>query len=187
MENTKLNEQLIELASQYQTNKETLQELVEGISEDDFNKRPSYGGWSIGECINHLATTDADYTAQIETGIQKIRDKNYLSNGPFKFTWFGKKFYGMVEPPVKRKVKNPEKWDPKTNLDMAEVIHDYNKYQDKYIWLINDSAGLDITKVKVPSPATKLLRFTVFEMLNINAAHSRRHQWQAWNVRKDIL
>jgi hypothetical protein len=187
MENVKLSEQLIELASGFLANKDNLQDLIEGLSESDFNKRPSYGGWSIGECISHLAVTDADYTSQIEKGLKKAKEKKLYSNGPFSLSWLGNKFVSTVEPPVKRKLKIPEKWAPQSSLSMKETIHNYLMYQDKYIDLVNESSGLDIGKVKLPSPATNLLRFSIYTMFCINSAHSRRHQWQAINVKKDIL
>jgi hypothetical protein len=114
------------------------------------------------------------------------KDKNLLSNGPFKFSWLGKKFVDNVEPPVKRRLKNPKKWSPESGLEMNKTIENYDRFQDRYIDLLRKSAGLDMTKVRISSPATNLIRLTIFDMFNINAAHQRRHLWQAGNVRKAI-
>ena len=186
MAGTELCEQLDELVTQFENTKVQMYEVVKGLKQDDFNRRPDTGGWSVGECIDHLVVTDTDYTAQIERGLGIARDKNLLSNGPFKYSWLGKKFVTNVEPPVKKRLKNPKKWTPNSGLEMNKVLEDYVSFQNKYIELLRKSAGLDITKVKIPSPATNLIKLTIFDMLNINAAHQRRHLWQAGNVRKAI-
>jgi hypothetical protein len=187
MSSKELNEQLLSLAEQFENAKIKMSEVVSGLDRGKFNQRPSYGGWSVAECINHLIVTDTDYTAQIENGLKIAKDKNLFSDGPFKIGWLGRKFIGNVEPPVKRKLKAPKKWTPSSDLSLEEVTSAYIKYQDKYIELLKNSSGLDIGKVKLPSPATDLLRFSVFVMFNINAAHQRRHLWQAENVKKNIL
>jgi hypothetical protein len=70
---------------------------------------------------------------------------------------------------------------------MQNIIRDYNELQDRYIDLIKKSKGLDIMKIKLPSPATSLLRFSIYEMFAVNAAHQRRHLWQAGNVKQEII
>lgn len=186
MANGKLNVQLLELVNQFEYAKLDMFKVVNGLDSERFNRRPESGGWSIAECLNHLIVTDKDYTAQIENGLKIAKDKNLLSDGPFKISWFAGKFIGNVEPPVKRKLKAPQKWRPSSDLSLDEVTSAYIKNQDKYIELLKNSAGLNIGKVKLPSPATNLIKFTIFVMFNINAAHQRRHLWQADNVRKGL-
>lgn len=182
----KMNNQILELVTQFEAAKNKMKEVTTCLNREKFNERPAGGGWSIAECLNHLIVTDKDYTAQIENGLKIAKDKNLLSDGPFKISWFAGKFIGNVEPPVKRKLKAPQKWRPSSDLSLDEVTSSYIKNQDKYIELLKNSAGLNIGKVKLPSPATNLIKFSIFVMFNINSAHQKRHLWQASNVRKGL-
>lgn len=187
MQNVKFPVQLVDFARQFEATRAQVNSITGDISNEQFNQRPSNGGWSIGECIEHLVLTGIDYSGQIEKGIEKARENNYLYKGPYKYSWIGKKFISNVEPPAKLKFKAPKSWKPDSSLPMDKTISDYMSLQDRWIGLLNSSRELDITKVKLPSPASKLLRFSIFEMFHVNAAHQRRHLWQAENVKKSIL
>jgi len=175
------------LILQFEKSKQELRELLNGLTEEQFNKKHSAGGWSVGECVDHLIITGKDYTNQIERGLKKAQQKNLVLKSNYKFSWLGRSFIKNIEPPVKRKFKNPVRWAPDSKLLMKNIQDEYLLLQDRYIDLIYDSKGLDIMKVKLPSPATSLLRFSIYEMFAVNAAHQRRHLWQAGIVKKEIL
>jgi len=186
MPDSSLANELKDLINQFEISKEELYSLLEGISEEQFNKRLPSGGWSIAECADHLIVTGKDYTRQIENGLKKAEKKNLLLKGPYKFSWIGKNFIKNVEPPVKRKFKHPARWTPDSKLSLQKMKDEYIALQDRYIELLNKAKGFDILKVKLPSPATSLLRFSIYEMFHVNAAHQRRHLWQAGNVKKSL-
>jgi len=181
-----LPNELKDLVSQFERSKQELNELLSGLTEEQFNKKPASGGWSIGECVDHLIVTGKDYTNQIERGLKKAQQKNLHLKSAYRFSWLGRSFIKNVEPPVKRRFKNPARWAPDPKLPMQKIIEDYNILQERYVDLLNKSKGWDILKVKLPSPATSLLRFSIYEMFAVNAAHQRRHMWQAANVKKEI-
>jgi DinB family protein len=175
------------LISQFEKSKQEIDELLNGLTEEQFNKKPGSGGWSVGECVDHLIITGKDYTNQIERGLKKAQHKNLILKSNYKFSWLGKSFIKNIEPPVKRKFKVPARWTPDSKLNLKNLKSEYLNLQDRYIDLIYDSNGLDIMKVKLPSPATSLLRFSIYEMFAVNAAHQRRHLWQAGNTKKEIF
>jgi len=187
MSDSGLPNELKALIAQFERSKQELQELLNELTEEQFNKKPSTGGWSVGECADHLIVTGKDYTNQIERGLRKAQQKNLMLKSNYKFSWLGRSFINNIEPPVKRKFKVPARWMPDSKLSMKKVVEEYYSLQDRYIDQLNDSKGLDIMKVKLPSPATSLLRFSIYEMFAVNAAHQRRHLWQAGLVKKEIL
>jgi hypothetical protein len=175
------------LIFQFEKSKQDLLELLNGLTEEQFNKKTASGSWSVGECVDHLIVTGKDYTNQIERGLKKAQQKNLMLRSIYKFSWLGRSFIKNIEPPVKRKFKVPARWTPDSKLPLKKTKDDYLSLQERYVDLIYDSKGLDIMKVKLPSPATSLLRFSIYEMFAVNAAHQRRHLWQAGNVKKEIL
>ncbi|HJY64255.1 MAG TPA: DinB family protein [Ignavibacteria bacterium] len=181
-----LAKELKDLVNQFESSKHELKDLLDGIDETNFNKHPAPSGWSVAECVDHLIITGKDYTRQIENGLKKAERKKLLFKGRYKFSWIGKSFIKNIEPPVRRRFKVPARWTPEKNLPLQKIKDEYLALQDRYIELLNRSGGLDIMKVKLPSPATSLLRFSIYEMFHVNAAHQRRHLWQAKNVKKAI-
>lgn len=178
--------QLLDFAKQFEASRIDVNSLVKDIDESAFNRRHLKKGWSIAECIYHLNVTGFDYTSQIEKGLEKAQTKNLIRKGPYKYSWFGRIFISNIEPPVRFKGKSPVRWQPQSGLPKDKTINDYNLLQDRWIELLDKSKGFDISKVKLPSPATKLLKFSIFEMFHVNAAHQRRHLWQAKNVKDNI-
>ena len=74
--------ELNDLIRQFENSKNELTDLLSGVSENQFNKRPDSGGWSIGECVDHLVITGKDYTRQIENGLRKAIQKRYIIKSP---------------------------------------------------------------------------------------------------------
>ena len=144
-----------------------------------FNKRPESGGWSAGECIDHLIVSGDDYCNKFEKALIIAGEKKLYYNIEMKISWFGGKFIKFIEPPVRFKVKSPKKWRPDSNINKPKAAAAFLQLQDRWIDLIGRSAGLDISKVRLPSPVTNIIKFSAYEMLLVNEAHQRRHLEQA--------
>lgn len=174
--------ELNKLAEDFTKMKNQSSELFRKITDSAFNKRPDNGGWSAAECIDHLIATGMEYCDLYESALRKVIDKNLKLEGDLKYSWFGQRFINFVEPPVRFKAKSPKRWKPDSDINLNKATRAYLQLQDRYIDLINASIGWDITRVKLPSPATKLIKFSALEMLAINSAHQRRHFVQAKKV-----
>ena len=160
--------------------------FLEKVKDSEFNKRPTDNGWSVAECIDHLIVTGDDYCNIFEKGLEKLKEKNLKYSGEMKFSWIGTKFIGNVEPPVKKKFKSPGKWTPDSNINKAKATQAYLQLQDRWMDLVDRSAPWDLTKIKLPSPAVSWIKFSAFVILEVNAAHQRRHLEQAKNVKRNL-
>jgi hypothetical protein len=178
--------ELQQIANEFRDMKDEAAEFLSKINESEFNKRPANNGWSIAECIDHLIVTGVDYCDQFEEALKILAEKNTRLTGELKHGFFGGRFMASVEPPVKRKFKSPTKWKPDSNINKTKATAAYLQLQDRWVDLIQKSAGWDITKVKLPSPAVGWVKFSAYDTLGINAAHQRRHIWQAENVKKSL-
>jgi hypothetical protein len=181
-----LPEELRQLESEFLHMKMESSEFFSGLSDKTFNMHPTSGGWSIGECIDHLIVTGFDYCDKYEEALAIAREKNLTLNGKLKRSWFANKFINNVEPPVKLKLKAPKKWRPDSKINKTKAVTAYLQLQDRWMDLVHRSAGWDINKIKLPSPASNIIRFTGYEMLGVNSAHQRRHFLQAKKVWEEI-
>lgn len=58
-------------------------ELVRGLSQEQMDRRPFPGRWSVGEVLDHLARADEIYRGEVETLIERARagDRPVLRRG----------------------------------------------------------------------------------------------------------
>jgi hypothetical protein len=174
--------ELKKLAASFYDMKKNAADFFKSINQVIFNARPSNGKWSVAECIDHLIVTGNDYCNLFEVGLKDIIEKNVKQQSDFKYSWLAIRFINFVEPPVRFKVKAPKKWKPDSKINFKNASEAFLQLQDRFIDLINASNGWDITKFKLHSPASKLIKFSGLEILSINAAHQRRHFEQAKNT-----
>src|SRR5262245_22646749 len=97
--------ELQEYYSQVEEIKRDAEDLVEGLSEAEFNWRPSPEKWSIGECLEHLNVTARLFWPIIAGAINGARVNGWFSDGPYKRTWIGGLIIRMTRPPVRMKFK----------------------------------------------------------------------------------
>lgn len=163
------------------------QNLVKDMSAADFNKQPSTGGWSVGECFEHMNILGRGYVTNLQKAVADGRKKDLTGSGKFKYGFFAKKFISSMEPPYKMKLKTtPVMQTKEKNLLKEKVLGDFLKIQDELVEILKSAQGLDFKKIKAPSMFFSLLKFNVGEWLASMASHERRHLWQASNVKKSI-
>ncbi|MGH2575965.1 MAG: DinB family protein [Ignavibacteria bacterium] len=182
-----LSTNLQELSVQFSNIKAQADNLLRGLTPEQFNKRPSENSWSVSECLEHLNITGKDYTKVIDSEINKGLEQNIRSDDEPKFSFIGKMFIKAIEPPVKMKFKTTGQWMPAPNLNIDKIKSDFISLQDRFLELLSKAQGLNLTKLKVYSPATKLLGMNLLEAFNLNSAHERRHLLQAGNAKNKIL
>lgn len=162
--------------------------LLKDVPESDFNKTPSTGGWSVGECFEHMNILGRGYVANLQKAVADGRAKNLTGSGKVKYGFFARKFISSMEPPYKMKLKTTSAMQNKSkNLSKETVLAEFLKIQDELLEILKSAQGLDFKKIKAPSMFFKLLKFNVGEWLASMASHERRHLWQASNVKKKLV
>jgi hypothetical protein len=157
--------------------------LLNGISNQQFNWSPAPGAWSIGQCLDHLNVTNKLFIPIFEEGIRKGRQEGKLSDGPYSYSWLSRYMFNAMQPPVKRKSTAPKAFQPGDKKDISEVLSAWNATHDRVTEIVRDANGIDLQRIKVPSPVTSLIKYNLGMAFWIQTAHDRRHLWQAREVR----
>ncbi len=153
--------------------------LFSKLSETQMRWKPTEKAWSVLECFNHLYITGNLYYPAVEALLERTIKEGVKSNEPFRPTWFGKWFIGLVLPESKRKIKTVSIFTPTEDLLTPLSCKDqFIQLQQKYIKLIQRSDGYNLRWQKLSSPANRLLRFTLGEALWLTVAHNQRHLLQ---------
>src|SRR5690349_12397038 len=79
-------------------------QLVNSLSDQQLNWQLDGGaGWSVGQCLDHLAQTNALYTAALSEAAGKFTPAQRPRKDAIRPGWLGRWFVAVLEPPPKRK------------------------------------------------------------------------------------
>ena len=157
------------------------------VTDEQFHWKPDGGRrWSIGECLDHLATINAVYLVAVRTGVDLARTNGWTRRAPAEPGFFGKKFVASQEPPVKRRLRAPQKGQPRPMRSRDDIMRAYHSAHDDVRRLIADCAAIDTNRATFANPFIPIIKVRVSTGLNVIPAHDRRHLWQAEQVEKEL-
>jgi DinB superfamily len=161
-------------------------QLTEGLNEQRFNWRPQPGQWSIEECLAHLLIAGNWEIRAIEDAISHAKAHGLTGDGPFRYGPIERLVVRKTEPPVKRKFTAPRRFRPLHEQPVTAVLPSFLHLQSQLTLLAKSAEGLDLARIKVPTPISRLFRMSLGMTFAQVAAHERRHLDQAWRVRKQL-
>jgi DinB superfamily len=158
------------------------QELSAGLSEAQFNWRPAPEQWSIEECLSHLTMVGQVELLAIEAAIDRARAKGSTGSGSFEYPVWERFILRETEPPVRHSMAAPKRFVPLHGQPITGVLPTFLHVQRNFGIQIARADGLDLRRVKVQTPITRLLKLSLGTTLAQAAAHERRHIAQARRV-----
>jgi hypothetical protein len=115
--------------------------------------------------------------------IDRSRSAGLTGRGPFRYGYFNRWFVRFMDAPPKFRVPAPKVYLPPAGHRKDEVVPEFLSVHDRILELIEKANGLDLARIKVPSPMGRI-KFSLGPRFALLASHDRRHLWQAWQVRK---
>jgi hypothetical protein len=155
--------------------------IANGLTRSQLNWKPSPGQWGVGQCLEHLAVTNAVYGAAIAAALANAPQG---VAGEITPGWFGRWFIReYVTPSEKpRRHKAPPKIKPTPDVDASVLVRflDTNRQTRE---LVERAKHVDVNRVRFKNPFVFWIRFTVGTGFEILSKHERRHLQQAERVR----
>jgi hypothetical protein len=181
-----MNSRLEDYRQQFQRIAAEATALAGGLAEDRFWRRPADGGWSVGECFAHLTAVGSEEVQAIEKATAEARAKGIAGTGPFRCPAWERLIVWMTEPPVKQKAPAPKRFVPLPGQPAKVVMDGFLALQRQFVAQVERADGLDLRRVKVPTPIGQWLKLSLGGLLAQAAAHERRHLAQAKKVLAQI-
>lgn len=177
-----------ELQDQLEAAGREAESLVAGLSEEQGMRRPEGGGWSVAECLDHLAMGNRLYLQAIQEPANRARMRGTFRRRPAKPGWVGRLFVGLLEPPPRwwSRMKAPRKTRPRVSPPLAETFASFMATQAGIRTYLRANADLDLVGIRFPNPFLRGIFFSLATGLHVIVAHERRHLLQAWRVRRAI-
>lgn len=159
--------------------------LVGELSEDQLNWTSSPDKWSMAQCLDHLAITgerfDKYYTHAIKRGREKWPVREAVQYRPtFVGGWLAK----QVNPETGRNFPAPKVFRPSQAPTITDSLQKFLKQQDVFLSFVRDAAGLDYNRIRLRSPVTPLMRYSLADAFVVTVFHGQRHLGQARRMRE---
>ncbi|HET7250977.1 MAG TPA: DinB family protein [Gemmatimonadales bacterium] len=169
---------------QFETTVQDARALAGSLSDAELNWHPAPGSWSIGQCLQHLATGTDEVLPAIDRTIATARERQLVSEGPVRYGLLARMMVQSMEPPVKWRMKTNRMFQPRAEpLQRDAVLVELTASRGRMLDRVRQSTGLDLRRAIVVSPVSRLIRVPLGAYLAFLAAHDRRHLWQARQVR----
>jgi hypothetical protein len=161
--------------------------LLARLSPAECAWRPTPHTWSIGDCFAHLNLTAEASLPVLAAAISQARQRGLTADGPFVYSWFERTLAQSMEPGAGMRFRARRRFNPQAiERDPAGLLAEFMTWQDGIDAAIRSAEGLDLRRVRMPSPVAPLLRYSLGTGFAILLAHERRHLWQARNVRGQL-
>jgi hypothetical protein len=177
--------ELDQYRQQFEQIKTQAKELTEGLDEARFNWRPAPKEWSIEECLAHLIQVGNWEIKVVETAIDSAKARGVTGAGPFRYGPIERFLLRETEPPVKHKARAPKRFRPLHGQPVTGILPSFLHLQSQFVLLIGRAEGLNLARIKVPTPLP-LLRLSLGMTFAQTAAHERRHLEQARRVHEKL-
>lgn len=153
-----------------------------GLSAAQLNWKPAPERWSIGQCFAHLMVSNKSYFSILEKVAGGEKRNTWWENMPFLPGFFGRLLLRSLHPDSQRKVKTVAVFRPSQSLIPGSIIRDFVNHQNQLIERILRTDWFDHERVKITSPASQLITYSLRDCCLILITHEERHIRQAERV-----
>ena len=175
-------------------------EVAGGLSEEDFHRRTPEGGWSVGQCLEHLVVADGKMVPRLEEAIPRARAAARLASpaaarAPVRLGWCDRLFIAGTAPGhgggrPRMRVQVRDEFDPGDpavrGRTRDQVLADFLALLDRLDAAAHAADGLDLAGVKVPSVLAAWAKVSLGGWFIAIAGHHERHLDQARRAREAI-
>jgi hypothetical protein len=111
----------------------------------------------------------------------EARSRGLYGTEPFRLDFWGKIFVWVLEPPPKFRFATTKNFQPIRAL-WEDPLSAFLVSQDAVHRLLAEAKDLPLNRMKITSPFDRRVRYSLWSSFCANAAHHRRHLWQAERV-----
>lgn len=156
--------------------------LAGHLSAEQLHWQPPGGGWSVAQVFEHLAASNESYLIRIPEVLQRAHTAGGAPNGViWKPSFFGKLLIRSLEPSSTRSMPAPKIWRP-THTRPDGALERFIRSQEQLAALIPTAREVDLTRTRVASPASRLVRVNLGDVFRILVVHGQRHLGQVRRV-----
>ncbi len=180
------SETLDRYAAAFRAARDRARILVDGLSDDQFNWKPSPERWSVAECLAHLNVVHAGYEPVLDRLIAAAPRTS--APGPMTYGWVGRRFVQSLRPGAPP-MRSPRAMRPtasqsraRSRFDREQTLAEFEASTERLLGAVDAACAVDAGRIRVPLPILPLLRLRLPSILDGLGQHALRHVGQAERV-----
>ncbi len=157
--------------------------VASDLDEEQLRRRPSSGGWSVGELLGHLVTSFDAYARSMRAALGR---PDLPRGNPADWSTGLAGGFILRTMVSRRRFPAPKVFRPKETPgvhSLPEFLRTTRELRE----FIDQSRGLDWNAIRLSSPVSSLIRIRLGEALAMQVVHAERHLGQAERVRAEIM
>lgn len=156
---------------------------VGSFSYEQLNWKSEPHRWSIGQCLDHLITTNSTYFKTLDDIIRgDYKPDLWARISPFS-NYFGNILTKSLGPERRKSYKSPPVFQPSQSSVPENIIQTFMENNDATINRFRKIQELNLESVVIYSPASNFFTYRVHHALAIIARHEQRHLLQLLEVK----
>jgi hypothetical protein len=152
------------------------------LNAEQVNWKPNAESWSIGQCFDHLITANREYFPQFDQIIRGEKRTTLWQSMPFLPGFWGRMLINTISPNNSKRFKAPKLFQPSSSNINPQIIGRFTAHQNEVIDKMKTTEGMELEKVIIYSPVTKVITYSLFDAYRAIVLHERRHFIQAQRV-----
>lgn len=157
---------------------------VAPLTTEQVNWKPTPNEWSVGQCLDHLITTDEQYFPIFEQAAQGTLRGNVWQKLPLLPGFFATMLYTFVHPETARPVPAPPIFRPSSSAIAPDVIERFLAHQQRMKGLMQASQDKLIDTLIISSPVAVWMVYSLGDAFRILVVHQYLHLVQAEGVKQ---
>ncbi|GAB3834326.1 DinB family protein [Hymenobacter jeollabukensis] len=159
------------------------QERFRPLSEDQLNRGPAPGKWSVGQCLEHLNIIGGLYLPVMNQRLRRAQERGTQPAEFVKNGYFGKKLTVAMQTPAREKpLRTPQQYAPSGSRLPRTVVEVFLRQLDDLSHQLQVARTVNANAVRIPNAIVPLLRLRLTDQFAFLIAHLQRHIAQAERV-----
>lgn len=175
-----MQRQLAAIVEDYESAQRRLDDLTNGLTEEQWSGSNDPTRWSAAQCIEHLNLTSRAFIPVIREALEKARAVGGEAPERYRLDFAGWMIWRASGPTRGfGKLRTTASFQPRGDLPRARVLGEFARLQKEQIDLVRRGDGLPLNKTKIASPFNARLHYSLYSALSILPRHQHRHIQQA--------
>lgn len=163
--------------------RDVTQQRFRTLSDDQLNRRPAPGKWSVGQCLEHLNIVGGLYLPTITRKLKTAQERGSKPAPTIKHGLIGRKMTeAMRTPPSEKTYKAPQQYAPSGSRLPRTVVEVFSRQLDELMGLLEQARQVNANAIRIPNPIIPLLWPRLTDVVEMLVVHIQRHVAQAERV-----
>ncbi|UOG74064.1 DinB family protein [Hymenobacter tibetensis] len=163
--------------------REITQRRFRPLTDDQLNRRPGPGKWSVGQCLEHLNIVGGRYLPTITRKLQQAKERGSTPAETVRHGFIGRKMTeAMRTPPSQKAMKSPQQYAPSGSRLPRTVVEVFIRQLDELEGLLAQARRVNANAIRIPNPIIPLLYPRLTDVSEMLVEHIKRHIAQAERV-----